>query len=50
MNPWAEPFERNFFFSINCVDMDSIPWEKVQTLEFEEKPHYVLIKSHPDGD
>jgi len=39
MNPWAEPFERNYiwtfwassyghqkFFSNNCVEMDSIPW------------------------
>ena len=36
------------FFSINCVDMDSIPWEKAQ-LAAEEKPHCVLGKNHPDG-
>jgi len=57
MNPWAEPFERNFiwtfwassdvhqkFFSNNCVAMDSIPWEKV--LHFvSEKKHFALLHS-----
>ena len=50
MNPWAEPFERNFIwtfwassdvhqklFSNICVDMDSIPWEKAW-LTVREKP------------
>ena len=41
MNPWAEPFEKNFFehseqalmfiknsIQTTALDMDSIPWEK----------------------
>ena len=68
MNPRAEPFERNFiwtfwassdvhqkFFSNNCVDMDSIPWEKAW-LTVREKPltlwkkQSTWISCHPDGD
>ena len=61
MNPWAEPFERNFnehseqalmsiknSFQTTTLDMDSIPWEKAKFSEFG-KNRFAMEKAIQTG-
>jgi hypothetical protein len=50
----SEHPEQALMFIKNSFQTTALTWilslgKKFKLSEFEEKPHYVLIKSHPDG-